>query len=67
MEVTQVMENILNGIKSYFKDKKNRIVHALTGISMLILTLFDSINPYVRISVFAGAVGFNLLRMRYIG
>lgn len=59
------MGNILNGIKSYFKDKKNRIVHALTGISMLILTLFDSINPYVRIGVFAGAVGFNLMRMRY--
>jgi len=35
------MENILNGIRSYFKDKKNRIVHALTGISMLILTVFD--------------------------
>jgi hypothetical protein len=61
------MENILNGIKSYFKDRKNRIVHALTGISMLILTLFDSINPYARISVFASAVGFNLLRMRYLG
>jgi len=65
MEVRQPMGNILNGIKSYFKDKKNRIVHALTGISMLILTLFDSINPYVRIGVFAGAVGFNLMRMRY--
>jgi hypothetical protein len=60
------MENILNGIKSYYKDKKNRIVHALTGISMLILTVFDSINPYMWISVFAGAVGFNLLRMRYL-
>jgi len=59
------MGNILNGIKSYFKDKKNRVVHALTGISMLILTLFDSINPYVRVGVFAGAVGFNLVRMRY--
>ncbi|MDY9923722.1 hypothetical protein [Methanobacterium sp.] len=59
------MENILNGIRSYFKDKKNRIVHALTGISMLILTVFDSINPYVRIGVFASAVGFNLIRMRY--
>jgi len=59
------MGNILNGIKSYFKDKKNRAVHALTGISMLILTLFDSINPYVRVGVFASAVGFNLVRMRY--
>jgi hypothetical protein len=59
------MGNILNGIKSYFKDKKNRVVHALTGISMLLLTLFDSINPYVRIGVLAGAVGFNLVRMRY--
>ncbi|WP_321420989.1 hypothetical protein [uncultured Methanobacterium sp.] len=61
------MENIVNGIKSYFKDRKNRIVHALTGVSMLILTVFDSINPYVRVGVFAGAVGFNLLRMRYLG
>ena len=59
------MGNILNGIKSYFKDKKNRVVHALTGISILILTLFDSINPYMRVGVFAGAVGFNLMRMRY--
>ncbi len=59
------MGNILNGIKSYFKDKKNRVVHALTGISMLILTVFDSVNPYVRVGVFAGAVGFNLMRMRY--
>lgn len=61
------MGNILKNVKSYFKDKKNRVVHALVGISMLILTVFDSINPYVRISVFAGAVGFNLLRMRYLG
>ena len=56
---------IINGIKSYFSDKKNRAVHALVGISMLVMTLVDSINPIVRISVFAGAVGFNLLRMRY--
>lgn len=65
MEVRKPMGNILNGIKSYFKDKKNRVVHALTGISMLILTVFDSVNPYVRVGVFAGAVGFNLMRMRY--
>jgi hypothetical protein len=56
---------ILNGIRSYFSDKKNRAVHALTGISMLILTIFDSINPILRVGIFAGAVGFNLLRMRY--
>jgi hypothetical protein len=56
---------ILKGIRSYFSDKKNRLVHILTGISMLALSLFDSINPFLRIGVFAGVVGFNLLRMRY--
>ncbi len=58
------MSKILNGVKSYFSDKKNRFVHALTGISMLILTVFDSINPWLRIGVFAGAVSFNLVRMK---
>lgn len=58
------MKKILNGIKSYFSDKKNRLVHAFAGISMLLLTLFDSISPCLRIGVFAGAVGFNLFRMK---
>jgi hypothetical protein len=59
------MKRIIPGIKFYFSEKKNRLVHGITGISMLILSIFDSINPYLRIGVFALAVGFNLLRMRY--
>lgn len=58
-------KKIFEGLKTYFKDKKNRIVHATAGISMLIMTVFDSVSPYIRIGVFATAVGFNLLRMRY--
>ena len=60
------MKRIIQAIKSYFTDKKNRIVHAIVGISMLIMTIFDSISPYLRIGVFAAAVGFNVLRMRYL-
>lgn len=56
---------ILESFISYFSDKKNRLVHVLTGLSMLILSVFDSVSPYLRITVFAGAIGFNLIRMRY--
>ena len=59
------MKRIVQGLKSYFTDKKNRIVHAVMGISLLIGSVFDSINPYLRISLYASAVGFNLIRMRY--
>jgi hypothetical protein len=58
------MRKILNALKSYFSDKKNRLVHGLTGISMLILTVFDAVSPGLRIGVFAGAVSFNLVRMK---
>lgn len=59
------MKRIFQSLKFYYKDKKNRIVHAVAGISMLAMTVFDSVSPYLRIGVFAAAVGFNLLRMKY--
>lgn len=59
------MKKVLKSLKSYFTDTKNRIVHVTAGISILIMTIFDSVSPYLRIGVFAAAVAFNLLRMRY--
>jgi hypothetical protein len=59
------MKRIVQGLKSYFSDKKNRIVHIVMGMSILIGSVFDSISPYLRIGLYAGAVGFNLLRMKY--
>ena len=59
------MKRIIQGLKSYFFDKKNRIVHIVMGISLLIGFVFDSISPYLRIGLYASAVGFNLLRMKY--
>lgn len=60
------MKRVVKGLKSYFSDKKNRLVHVSVGISMLIVSIFDSINPYLRIGMFGAAVAFNLLRMRYL-
>ncbi|MGO9387556.1 MAG: hypothetical protein ACLPWD_05830 [Methanobacterium sp.] len=60
------MKRVVHGLKSYFSDKKNRIVHIIMGISILIGSVFDSISPYLRIGLYAGAVGFNLIRMRYL-
>ena len=60
------MKRVVHGLKSYFSDKKNRIVHIIMGISILIGFVFDSISPYLRIGLYAGAVGFNLIRMRYL-
>ncbi len=60
------MKRVVQGLKSYFSDKKNRIVHIIMGISLLIGSIFDSISPYLRIGLYAGAVGFNLIRMRYL-
>ena len=60
------MRRIIRGIKSYFSDKKNRIVHATVGISALVATLFNLIGLYDRLALFAVAIGFNILRMRYI-
>jgi len=60
------MKRVVQGLKSYFSDKKNRFVHISVGISMLTLSIFDSISPYLRIGVFGAAVAFNLLRMKYL-
>ena len=60
------MERIVKGLKSYFSDKKNRIVHATVGISALIATIFNVIGLYDRLALFAVAIGFNVLRMRYM-
>ncbi len=60
------MKRIVRGLKSYFSDKKNRIVHAAVGISALVATLFNVIGIYDRLTLFAVAIGFNVLRMRYI-
>jgi len=60
------MKRIVQGLKSYFSDKKNRIVHIVMGISILIGSVFDSISPYLRIGLYAGAIGFNLIRMKYL-
>ena len=60
------MKRIIKGLKSYYSDKKNRIVHATVGISALIATLFNLIGLYDRLALFAVAIGFNVLRMRYV-
>jgi len=60
-----LLKRIVQGLKSYFSDKKNRIVHIVMGISLLIGSVFDSISPYLRIGLYAGAISFNLIRMRY--
>ncbi|MGB9977974.1 hypothetical protein [Methanobacterium sp.] len=57
---------IVQGLKSYFSDKKNRIVHAVVGISTMIATLFNVMGLYDRLMLFAVAIGFNVFRMRYM-
>ncbi len=57
---------IVQGLKTYFSDKRNRVVHATVGISAMIATLFNIIGMYDRLVLFAVAIGFNVLRMRYI-
>ena len=57
---------IVQGLKYYFSDKRNRIIHATVGISAMIATLFNVIGMYDRLALFAVAVGFNVLRMRYM-
>ena len=61
-----IMKRIIKGLKSYFSDKRNRIVHATVGISALAATLLNLIGLYDRLALFAVAIGFNVLRMRYI-
>ncbi|MEL7670328.1 hypothetical protein [Methanobacterium sp.] len=57
---------IAKGLKNYFSDKRNRIVHATVGISAMIGMLFNVIGFYDRVALFAVAIGFNVLRMRYL-
>jgi len=60
------MKKVIKGLKTYFKDKKNRIVHIIVGFSALIASFFTSIDIFTRLSMFGVAIGFNLLRMRFI-
>ena len=58
------MKSILNGIKTYFSDKKNRIVHIIAGVSGLIASIFSLIGFYDRFILFGFAICFNVVRMR---
>lgn len=58
------MKQVVNGIKNYFSDKKNRIVHIVAGVSGLIASLFSLIGFYDRILLFGVAICFNVFRMR---
>jgi len=58
------MKPIVKGIKNYFSDKKNRIVHVIAGISGLVASLFSLMGFYDRILLFAAAICFNVVRMR---
>ena len=65
-DIWRRLMKIVQGLKYYFSDKRNRIVHATVGISAMIATLFNVIGMYDRLALFAVAVGFNVLRMRYM-
>jgi hypothetical protein len=58
------MKPIVKGIKNYFSDKKNRIVHIIAGISGLVASIFSLMGFYDRILLFGVAICFNVLRMR---
>ncbi len=58
------MKPIVKGIKNYFSDKKNRIVHIIAGISGLVASVFSLMGLYDRILLFAVAICFNVVRMR---
>jgi len=58
------MKQIVKGIKNYFSDKKNRMVHIIAGVSGLLASIFSLIGFYDRILLFAVAISFNVLRMR---
>jgi hypothetical protein len=58
------MKQLVKGIKNYFSDKKNRIVHIIAGVSGLIASIFSLIGFYDRILLFGVAICFNVLRMR---
>jgi hypothetical protein len=60
------MSKIVNGIKNYLSDWKNWVVHGLVGTSMLFVTLFAPVSPYVRLGLVAAVVGFNVVRMRLL-
>jgi hypothetical protein len=58
------MRPVFNGIKRYFSDKKNRLVHVIVGVSGLVGTIFSLISFPDRLMLFGAAVCFNVLRMR---
>lgn len=60
------MKKIIKGLKAYFNDRRNRIVHIIVGISALIASVFTSIDIFTRLSMFGAAIGFNMLRMKII-
>lgn len=58
------MKPVIKGIKTYFSDKKNRIVHMIAGISGYIASVFSLMGVYDRILLFGIAICFNVVRMR---
>jgi uncharacterized membrane protein len=58
------MKPMVKGVKNYFSDKKNRIVHIIAGVSGLIASLFSLMGFYDRILLFGVAICFNVVRMR---
>ncbi len=63
-EWRKAMKPMVKGIKNYFSDKKNRIVHIIAGVSGLVASLFSLMGFYDRILLFGVAICFNVVRMR---
>mgnify|MGYP007099442848 CR=1 FL=1 len=59
------MTRLLWGIKAYFSDWENWVVHCVVGVILLLFLLSAPLDPVVRIAVLLCVVAFNIIRMKY--
>ncbi len=52
------------GLKSYLKDWRNLLGHALLGILFVVLAIWVPVNIWAKLAIIACLIAFNIIRMR---
>ena len=58
------MKKIIIAIHDYLNDWKNLLVHAITGVIIILVALYLPVSIYVRIGILILVVLFNIFRKK---
>jgi len=58
------MKKIIKAVYNYLKDWKNLLVHAITGVLILIVAIYLPVSVYIRTGILILVILFNAYRSK---